>query len=87
MQPHMILRNILCAPVKLYQWCLSPLLGTRCRFEPSCSHYAIEAVQRHGLRGVLLSLWRVLRCQPLARAGHDPVPAQFSFSSFSHTKE
>ena len=81
-----MLRNLLCAPVKMYQWCVSPLLGTNCRFEPSCSHYAIEAVQRHGLRGLLLSLWRVLRCQPLARGGHDPVPAHCSFP-FSHSKE
>lgn len=68
-------------PVRLYQLCISPLLGTRCRFEPSCSHYAQQAVAMHGARGLLLAAWRLLRCQPFARSGHDPVPTLFSFST------
>lgn len=61
--------------IRLYQWCVSPWLGANCRFEPSCSHYAAESIERHGpCRGGLLSLWRVLRCQPFGGSGVDPVP-------------
>lgn len=61
--------------IRAYQLLLSPLLGSRCRFHPSCSAYAIEAVQRHGAwRGTGLALYRVLRCHPFSRGGHDPVP-------------
>lgn len=61
-----------------YQRGLSPLLGRRCRFHPSCSQYARIAVARFGgLRGSYLAAQRVLRCQPLCRGGHDPVPMRF----------
>jgi putative membrane protein insertion efficiency factor len=61
--------------IRIYQWVLSPLLGPRCRFYPSCSNYALEAVQRHGaLRGGALALRRLLRCHPLNPGGIDPVP-------------
>jgi putative membrane protein insertion efficiency factor len=61
--------------VKLYQVSLSALLGRQCRFLPTCSHYFIEAVQRHGAgRGGLMGLWRILRCHPFSRGGYDPVP-------------
>ena len=60
--------------VRLYQQTLSPLLGRQCRFVPTCSEYFIEAVARRGaLRGSLLGLWRLLRCNPLGRGGYDPV--------------
>ena len=60
---------------RLYQRSISPLLPHLCRFEPSCSRYFVEAVERHGLaRGGLLGLRRLLRCQPLCRGGFDPVP-------------
>jgi len=63
------------ALVKGYQVALSPLLGGRCRFAPSCSHNSIEAFQRHGtLRGLWLTLWRVGRCHPWGGSGDDPVP-------------
>jgi len=59
-----------------YQYLISPLLGPRCRFHPSCSHYAIEALQQHGLlRGLWLTLRRLLRCHPWHPGGHDPVPS------------
>lgn len=62
-------------PIALYRRCLSPGLGARCRFVPSCSEYAEEAIRRHGaLRGLLLALGRILRCHPLGGRGHDPVP-------------
>lgn len=60
--------------VKLYQACLSPLLGGQCRFYPTCSHYFTEAVRTHGaIRGGLMGLWRILRCNPLSKGGYDPV--------------
>ena len=61
--------------IRLYQGCISPWLGTRCRFEPTCSHYAAEAVERQGmLRGGWLALKRLLRCHPFGGMGYDPVP-------------
>jgi putative membrane protein insertion efficiency factor len=61
-----------------YKRMLSPLLGQRCRFHPSCSDYARDAVVRFGpLRGGVLSLWRLARCQPLCEGGLDPVPEHF----------
>ncbi|WP_240002529.1 membrane protein insertion efficiency factor YidD [Oleisolibacter albus] len=61
--------------VLLYRWFISPLLGPRCRFAPTCSEYALEALARHGaLRGSWLSLRRILRCHPWGGSGWDPVP-------------
>jgi hypothetical protein len=61
--------------VRFYQRFLSPFLGGHCRFEPSCSNYALVCLERHGAwRGVRLSVWRILRCQPLCAGGHDPPP-------------
>jgi hypothetical protein len=61
-----------------YQRAVSPLLGARCRFHPSCSQYAVDAVERHGVvRGTILGFFRILRCQPLAEGGYDPVPAEY----------
>ena len=61
--------------VRAYQLAISPFLPPSCRFYPSCSHYAIEALQRHGMfRGVWLALRRVVRCHPWNPGGHDPVP-------------
>ena len=64
------------AAIRSYQVTLSPVLGGRCRFVPSCSAYAAEAVARHGaLRGGWLAAWRLARCHPLCRGGLDQVPA------------
>jgi putative membrane protein insertion efficiency factor len=61
--------------IRAYQLTLSPLLGPRCRFYPSCSQYALEAVRAHGaLRGCALALRRLLRCHPWNPGGYDPVP-------------
>lgn len=65
--------------IRGYQRTLSPLLGRQCRFHPTCSEYGREAFATHGfLRGARLTLWRLLRCQPFARSGFDPVPAAAS---------
>jgi putative membrane protein insertion efficiency factor len=67
--------KVLIALVRVYQVVISPLIGPRCRFYPSCSNYAIEAMRVHGaLRGSGLAAWRVLRCNPLSNGGLDPVP-------------
>jgi hypothetical protein len=61
--------------IRVYQYTLRPLLGTNCRFYPSCSDYAREALDRHGARrGVLLAVRRILRCHPYHPGGYDPVP-------------
>ncbi len=61
--------------IGLYQRFISPLLAPRCRFSPSCSAYAMEALERHGFwRGAWLSVWRLLRCHPFTAGGYDPVP-------------
>ncbi|HUN73126.1 MAG TPA: membrane protein insertion efficiency factor YidD [Steroidobacteraceae bacterium] len=61
--------------IRLYQWTLSPLVGPCCRFEPSCSQYALESIQRFGmLRGCWLALRRLGRCHPWHPGGYDPVP-------------
>ena len=61
--------------IRLYQWCLSPWLGACCRFNPSCSHYAVEAITLHGvIKGGLLATRRLLRCHPFGLNGYDPVP-------------
>ena len=60
--------------VRLYQACLSPVLGRQCRFVPTCSDYFIQAVRKRGaVTGTLLGLWRILRCNPFSRGGYDPV--------------
>jgi putative membrane protein insertion efficiency factor len=57
-----------------YKWALSPLVGPSCRYVPSCSDYAMEAVDRFGVfRGSLMAMWRVLRCHPFVQGGYDPV--------------
>jgi len=61
--------------VRGYQVVLGPILGGHCKYAPTCSHYAIEALREHGaLRGLWLSAWRVLRCNPFSGGGLDPVP-------------
>lgn len=67
--------RVLAAPVIAYRRWLSPALPARCRFYPSCSAYALEALNRHGaLKGAGLALWRLLRCHPFHPGGYDPVP-------------
>ncbi len=61
--------------IRFYQYAISPLIPPRCRFTPTCSQYAVEAVQKHGaLKGGWLALKRIARCHPFGGSGHDPVP-------------
>jgi putative membrane protein insertion efficiency factor len=69
------MRQLLMWSIRVYQLALSPMLGPRCRFYPTCSCYAHTAIARHGaLRGSWLAVGRILRCHPFAEAGYDPVP-------------
>jgi putative membrane protein insertion efficiency factor len=69
------MHKLLVVLVRGYQLAISPLIGMHCRFSPSCSSYAIEAIERHGaLRGGWLALRRIARCHPFAPGGFDPVP-------------
>ena len=63
------------ALLRAYKFAISPLFPPSCRYVPTCSEYAIEAVERHGvLRGSVLAFWRLLRCHPFVKGGFDPVP-------------
>lgn len=73
-------QSFLLAPVVAYQRVISPALPRRCKYEPTCSHYAVRAVREYGiLRGLVLATWRVLRCNPWSDGGYDPVSAQRLF--------
>ena len=69
-----VLRKIMVFPIRVYQYLISPLLGPRCRFYPSCSDYAISAIKQHGIKGFWYGFLRLLRCHPWSKGGHDPVP-------------
>jgi uncharacterized protein len=76
----MVLRRLAILPIRAYQLLLSPMVGQRCRYYPSCSEYAAQAIQRYGiLRGLVLAGWRLLRCNPWSRGGFDPVEEQRLF--------
>ena len=69
------MKYVLMAPVWLYRVLISPIKPRTCRFVPTCSHYSLQALRRHGaLRGSWLTAWRLLRCHPFCEAGWDPVP-------------
>lgn len=69
------MRSFFIGFIKLYQWLISPLLRPSCRFHPTCSHYAIEAIEKHGVfKGGYLSVRRLIKCQPFHEGGLDPVP-------------
>ncbi len=75
-------RAVVLAPIVIYQRLISPALPRRCKYEPTCSRYAVEAVREYGiLRGLVLAGWRLLRCNPWSYGGYDPVAAQRVFRS------
>lgn len=66
---------ILLIPVRMYQYFISPMIGPSCRYTPTCSQYAVEALKKHGpVKGLYLTIKRVLSCNPWGGHGHDPVP-------------
>ena len=74
------MKTILIVFIKFYRMVISPLLPDSCRFTPTCSQYAIEAISRFGaIKGMALAIYRILRCNPFCRGGYDPVPETFTF--------
>jgi uncharacterized protein len=79
------IRTLVLAPVVVYQRVVSPALPRRCKYEPTCSRYAVQAVAEFGiLRGLVLATWRLLRCNPWSHGGHDPVQSQRLFEVDHH---
>ncbi len=73
------MKRLLLSPIAAYQRWVSPALPRRCRYEPTCSAYAAQSIRRFGApRGLLLAIWRLLRCNPLSHGGFDPVPERFT---------
>jgi uncharacterized protein len=76
------IRALVLAPIRFYQRFISPGLPRRCKYHPTCSAYAVQAIERYGiLRGSVLAAWRLLRCNPFSHGGYDPVKAQRLFRS------
>jgi putative membrane protein insertion efficiency factor len=72
--------RVLTAPIRLYQRVISPALPRRCKYEPTCSAYAVQAIRELGpARGLVVAVWRVLRCNPFSHGGYDPVSARRLF--------
>ena len=70
-----IVSYALILPIRFYQTCISPYTPPSCRFTPTCSQYAKEAIMKHGpIKGLGLAIWRILRCNPWGGSGYDPVP-------------
>ena len=73
------MRYLAIALVRLYQKFISPLTGAHCRYYPTCSHYAVTALKKHGfIKGGILSVWRIMRCNPFSNGGVDYVPETFT---------
>ena len=69
------MKNFMIKGIRFYQKYLSPLKNTRCPYIPTCSQYGLEAIQKYGaLKGGLMAIWRILRCNPFSKGGYDPVP-------------
>ncbi len=67
------MRRLVIAPIKIYQKWISPILTPRCKYYPSCSNYAVSAIEHYGLKGVAMSIWRLMRCNPWSHGGVDYV--------------
>jgi uncharacterized protein len=84
-RPARLARAMVLAPIAVYRRVLSPALPRRCKYEPTCSRYAVDAITRYGiLRGLVLGVWRLLRCNPWSHGGYDPVESQRVFRIGSH---
>ena len=74
------MRAVLVAPIRFYQRFVSPALPARCKYHPTCSEYAVQAIRSYGIpRGIVLAAWRLMRCNPWSHGGVDPVEAQTIF--------
>jgi putative membrane protein insertion efficiency factor len=83
-----VISHLLVAPIRVYQRTISPLIGPRCRFHPSCSEYAAQAILRWGpVRGIYLGVRRLLRCHPWNPGGFDDVPETFTWRRPSKMRE
>jgi putative membrane protein insertion efficiency factor len=81
------MKKILKFFIKAYRKLISPILPNSCRFTPTCSEYALEALDKHGaIKGSILTVWRILRCNPFCRGGYDPVPEKFTLKRQDMTK-
>lgn len=70
-----MIKNFFIFMIKIYQRYISPMKSTKCPYYPTCSVYALEAIEKHGaIKGGFLTLWRILRCNPFSKGGYDPVP-------------
>jgi putative membrane protein insertion efficiency factor len=79
-------RLVVVTPIVVYQHVISPAIPRRCKYEPTCSRYALEAIRQYGiLRGLVLAGWRLLRCNPWSHGGYDPAEAQRVFRTSSDT--
>ena len=82
------MKKVLIFFLKVYKGGISPYLPRACRFTPTCSEYAVEALNKHGLiKGSLLASYRVLRCNPFCKGGYDPVPDKFTFKRQNYIDE
>ena len=80
------LRGVVLGPIRLYQRVISPVLPARCKYHPTCSQYAVQAIRRYGvLRGLVLAAWRILRCNPWSHGGVDFVEDQTLFRTQPRT--
>ena len=69
------MKKILIGMIRFYQKHISPMMGKNCKYIPTCSQYALEAIKKYGaVKGSLLAAWRILRCNPFSKGGYDPVP-------------
>jgi putative membrane protein insertion efficiency factor len=80
------MNKVFIALIRAYQYAISPMLGQRCKYYPSCSNYAVGALREHGvIRGLGLASWRLLRCNPFSNGGYDPVPARHDCADHQHS--
>jgi uncharacterized protein len=83
-----VARRAALLPVRVYQRVISPAFPSRCKYYPTCSEYAVQAIESYGiLRGAVLAGWRLLRCNPFSHGGYDPVTAQSLFRSLPRTPD
>jgi uncharacterized protein len=83
--PVRLARALVTSPIVVYQRLISPALPRRCKYEPTCSRYAVQAIREFGVaRGLVLGVWRLLRCNPFSYGGYDPVEAQSVFKRGHH---